>query len=158
MQASAAPRIGALALLAFTLAAGATSQRSEGLVAQKQVGPLVYYTGTVVLTGSVERWTDKETLELTGDKLCFAPEGASALLVPREADARGPWFCFSNKATAARALGFPARTAKTSCGYRAVATVVVGNYVVNRQESEVSDMASLLSVKARGALEAIPCQ
>ena len=106
----------------------------------------------------MERRTDKESLEHVGDNLCFTVSGVSGIHIPRDGDQRAAWFCFSERDAAIRSLKLPSTPAKATCGYRAPATVVVGNYVVNRQESEVFDTASLLVVKHRGPLSPIPCR
>ena len=101
---------------------------------------------------------DKETLELVGDNLCFIVSATSSAQIPREDDKRAAWFCFTERDSAIHALRLPRTTFRGTCGYRAPATVIVGNYIVSRQESEVFDTASLLSVKQRGAVSPIACQ
>lgn len=140
------------------LLASFASASTAALELDRTAGQLRYYTGSVLLDGVVERRTDKETLELEGDNLCFTVVGQSRRLIPREGDTRAAWFCFSNRAAALRALRLPIEPGRGTCGYRMPAKVLVGSYVVNRAESEVSDTAALLSVKLRGVLRAIPCK
>jgi hypothetical protein len=142
---------------ALLLAGASASGGTPGLVLEKKVGHLHFYKGAVVLTGEVERRTDKESLEQEGDTLCFKVSGESGIHIPRDGDQRAAWFCFSERDAAIRLLKLPATPAKATCGYRVPVTVVVGNYVVNRQESEVFDTASLLQVRHRGPLRPIPC-
>jgi hypothetical protein len=127
------------------------------LVFDRKAGHLYYYKGTVTLEGVAERRTDKQTLEIGGDNLCFSVDATSSKLIPREGDERAPWFCFRDRTAAIRSLRLPAEPGKGSCGYRVAATVVVGSYVANRLESAVFDTAELFSVKNRGVMQPIPC-
>jgi hypothetical protein len=146
-------------LLPAVLMVGTTALAAPStLVLERKAGDLHYYKGTVLLEGVVERRLDKETMELTGDNLCFVVSATSRAKIPRDNDERAAWFCFTERDAAVRALRLPSAPARGSCGYRMPATVIVGGYVVNRQESEVFDTASLLSVKQRGALGPIPCR
>ncbi len=147
-----------LSSMALLTGCASASGEPPALVLDKKVGHLYYFKGAVQLDGMVERRTNKETLELVGDNLCFIVSDSSRTQIPRDGDSRQAWFCFSERDDAIRALRLPDRPAKATCGYRVPATVVVGDYVVNRQESEVSDTATLVAVRHRGALSAIPCQ
>jgi hypothetical protein len=129
----------------------------SALVLEKKVGHLDHYKGTVMLKGVAERRVDKEALEVTGDNLCFIVSITSRAQIPRDSDGRAAWFCFTEPDSAIRALKLPKTPAKGTCGYSAPATVIVGSYVANRQESQVFDTASLLAVKQRGKLRSIPC-
>jgi hypothetical protein len=131
---------------------------STSLVLDKKVGHLHFYKGTAELEGVAERRTGTETLKTEGDNLCFAVTGSSRRHIPREGDDRLPWFCFSDQESALQALSLLLAPASGTCGYRILATVVVGSYVVNRLESEVSDTAVLLAVKRRGTPSAVPCK
>ena len=145
--------------LSVLLLVGATATAaSSSLVLEKKVGHLHYYKGAALLEGVVERRVDKETLELEGDNLCFTVSATSLWRIPRDDDKRAAWFCFAERDSAILALRLPSVPARGTCGYRMPATVIVGSYVVNRQESEVFDTALLLEVKQRGALSSIPCE
>jgi hypothetical protein len=139
------------------VAAATALAAPSALVLERKAGHLHYYRGTVLLEGVAERRTDKETTELVGDNLCFVVSAKSHPEVPRGNDERAAWFCFTERDAAIRALKLPSTPTKGSCGYRMPATITVGNYVANRQESEVFDTASLFSVKQRGRLSPIPC-
>ncbi|MFT3816287.1 MAG: hypothetical protein QM750_01430 [Rubrivivax sp.] len=145
---------GLLLVAAGTVAADGPSE----LVFERKAGHLRYYRGSVLLEGVAERYTDKETLGLQGDNLCFVVAGPSQRYIPREGDTRVPWFCFSDRKAALLALKLPDEPAKGTCGYRVPATVVVGDYAVNRQESAVFDTATLIAVRSRGAVSAIACK
>lgn len=145
-------------LFALLLVGTTRSAAPSILVLEKKVGHLYYYKGTVLLKGVAERRMDTETLELVGDNLCFFVSATSRNQIPRDRDERLAWFCFTERDTAIRTLRLPSTPAKGTCGYRMPATVVVGNYVANRQEAEVFDTASLLAVRHRGTLNSIPCE
>jgi len=148
----------ALSLLALSLTSMAATPISEALVKSRTKGTLIYYSGTITLTGTVDWRTDDETLDLIGDHVCFVPAGSSAKLIPREkSDSRSPWFCFSNQAMAMKSLGIPASKPNGACGYAIEATLVVTDYIANREESEVFDIARLVAVKSSGPLRLQSC-
>ncbi|MCL2076746.1 MAG: hypothetical protein FWH15_10030 [Betaproteobacteria bacterium] len=131
---------------------------SESLVRESQEGNLVFYTGSVTLSGEFTRRTDRLTLELLGDKLCFSAVGVSAKLIPREDDSRAPWFCFSNGQEAMQMLQVPAsKPPEGKCGYSGEATLTVTRYIADRNESCVSDMAQLIDVIASTMPQLIDC-
>jgi hypothetical protein len=137
---------------------GTAQSASNGFVALHTEGSLTYYQGTATLQGKVERRTDETWLELMGDLVCFEASGASKALIPRTPDdSRAAWFCFDDDKETMKLLRLPRSAAKGTCGYEVQATVRVTGYVVNREESEVTDVAKLVSVVARGPLRNIKC-
>jgi hypothetical protein len=141
----------------FSLSVNAADATS-GFVLHEKSGHLYHYSGSAQVDGVAERRTDEESLKHEGDNLCFVVAEYSRRFIPREGDSRAPWFCFSRRDAALRALRLPPAPAPGTCGYRLTATVVIGNYVANRKESEVFDTATLLAVKSRGKMQAIPCK
>ena len=131
----------------------------EGFVAMRTEGQLTYFKGTATLQGKVERRADPTTLELMGDRICFEALGPSKTLIPRSPDdGRTAWFCFDDHKEALNLLKLPRSPLKATCGYEAHATVRVTSYLLNREESEVTDLAKLVSVVARGPIRSIKCQ
>ena len=121
-------------------------------------GPLVYYSGTVTLTGTFKRLLDERSLEIWGDVVCFIPSKGSAAVIPRgNDDTRLPWFCFSNQTTAKNLLKANGTKPKSSCGLQGTATVVISDYIVNRRESEVFDTARLVKVLETSGARALGC-
>jgi hypothetical protein len=76
-------------------------------------GPLIdsSYFGVAWFRGQIELsgWTHRHPdADLSDVALCFEVDSASAARLPRWlGDERRPWFCFGNRAAAARALGPP---------------------------------------------------
>lgn len=145
-------------LLAASAGVNADSQSREQLVKVKTKGSLVYYSGQVTVSGTIERRTDSDSTEMIGDQVCLIPKGASAKVIPRESgDSRDPWFCFSNRISAMKKLHMPNKKPKGACGYRLEATVQVTDYVADRTESTVFDTARLVQVVAQSAIRNLPC-
>ena len=148
--------------VAFLLAAACSNlaHSADGRLSPVRTeGPLTYYEGTVTIHGKVERRTDPTWLELMGDVICLEAQGKSRTLIPRSAnDSRSTWFCFDDHKMALKLLNLPSAPAKGTCGYYAPATVRVTNYVVNREESEVTDTARLATVITRGPIRSIKCE
>jgi hypothetical protein len=79
------------------------------------------FRGTIELAGSTIRHFEADATK----EVCFDADSASAARLPRWAgDRRRAWFCFSNAAAAARALG-PPRTEWP-------ARVVISHFVIHR--------------------------
>ncbi|MFN4341194.1 MAG: hypothetical protein ACK4FE_04060 [Azonexus sp.] len=147
-----------VALLAASVGVNAKSMPRQHLVKTNTKGDLVYYSGRVTLSGTIERRTDDDSTEMIGDQVCMFPEKGSAKVIPRGADdSRDPWFCFSNRIAAMKQLQVPNQKPKGACGYRLKATVQVTDYVVNLAESEVFDTARLIQVVSRGAPRSLSC-
>jgi hypothetical protein len=152
-------RPGVLVLTLFLMAASSTVLSAEGaLRLERQEGKLFYYQGSVALEGFAERRVGTEGEGAEHEPLCFVAEGPSRQRIPRVNDARLPWFCFSNPARAAQLLSLPRQLRRGSCGFRVKASVLVDGYVVNREESAVTDTARLLAVRQLAGLEWIPCR
>ena len=147
-------------ILFFALCAQSFSNPSEldGFTEQMRQENLVYYKGTATLTGEVKRRTDEQTLELIGDQICFFPIEKSAEVIPmKKADQRTRWFCFSNRLPAATLLRIPTQNKTQHCGYTSTATIVIRDYVINLQESDVFDTAHLLKVRSASPVTPIAC-
>jgi len=147
-----------LIVLCLFAGTGRLLAADPGFTRLREDGQLVYYSGTATLHGKVERRTDPETAELVGDSVCFNATGSSIARIPRQgSDARAPRFCFESPRKAMKLLMLPDSPRRGTCGYQVEATLRIENYVVNRQESEVSDRAELVAVIKRGALRDIGC-
>jgi hypothetical protein len=147
-----------VSLLAASIGANAESPSRERLVKVNTKGSLVYYSGRVTVSGTIERRTDDDSTEMIGDQVCLIPEKVSAKVIPRGVDdLRDPWFCFSNRVAAMKLLQVPNQKPKGACGYRLEATVKVTDYIADRTESTVFDTARLIQVVDRGAIRNLPC-
>lgn len=147
-----------VSLLALSICVNAENRPHEHLVKTNTKGNLVYYSGRVTVSGTIERRTDDDSTEMIGDQVCLFPEKVSAKVIPRGTDdSRDPWFCFSNRIAAMKLLQVPNQKPKGVCGYRLEATVQVTDYIVNFNESEVFDTARLVQVVSRGIPRNLPC-
>lgn len=121
-----------------------------------QKDALVYYTGEVVVSG---QYLQDRGDELLGDTLCFTPDKATAGLIPREkGDTRSAWFCFDPQNKARAMLNIPGKPAKGQCGYKGKATLRIGHYVVNTEQSDVHDTAQLMQVVTASKPEPVACE
>ena len=95
------------------------------------------FSGTVELSGSKFPHFDSDS-----DALCFEADSASAARLPRwDGDERRSWFCFSNHATAIRALGPP--------GDSAPATIVIDRLTIHRGMSDEVNSARFVRAVTR---------
>lgn len=134
---------------------------AEGLTRGNKDGPYVYYKGTVTVSGTFSRSTDREILEFFGDRLCFHTDKASAALIPANpvngAPDEPPSFCFSNTKTAMRLLKVPGNITNRHCGYRGKATVTITGFVADLEETATFDTAKLIRVISKTKPEPISC-
>ena len=92
------------------------------------------FRGEVELTGSTIRHPEADAV----NEVCFEPDSASAAKLPRwDADRRRAWFCFTNAAAAARALG-PPRTERR-------ARIVIADFVIHRNLTDAVNSARFVS-------------
>ena len=92
------------------------------------------FLGEIALGGWTMRHPDPDAYRVV---TCFEADSTSAAQLPRWAgDERRPWFCFSNHAEAARALGPP------SDGVRA--TIVIDRFTIHRGMSDEVNSARFL--------------
>ena len=105
------------------------------------------WTGTVWFRGAIELsgWTLRHPEpDLYRVLTCFEADSMSAAQLPRwSGDERRAWFCFSNRAEAARALGPPSEGVP--------ATIVVGEFTIHRSPPDVVNSARLLRLVRRGS-------
>ena len=95
------------------------------------------FSGAVELNGAKLRHFDSDV-----DALCFEADSASAARLPRwTGDERRAWFCFSNRATAQRALGPP--------GDSAAATIVIDRLTIHRGLSDEVNSARFVRAVTR---------
>ena len=92
------------------------------------------FRGEIALGGWTMRHPDPDAYRAV---TCFEADSASAAQLPRWAgDERRPWFCFSNRTEAARALGPPSE------GVRA--TIVIDRFTIHRGMSDEVNSARFL--------------
>jgi hypothetical protein len=97
---------------------------------------IAYFTGELTLTGQTLRHPDAD-LGLT--TVCFEADSASAAQMPRwTEDLRRSWFCFSNRAEAARTLAAP--------GESVSASIVIDRFINIRGSSDEVNSARLVRV------------
>ncbi len=133
----------ALVFLFFALHSMGTAG-AHGLRKVKTEGSHVYYEGSVIVSGAYHQQVrESEIGNYVAGLICFSVHGSTARLIPREKDSRSPWFCFSNAHTARTALKIPTEAPGGACIIYGKATVQISKYVVNRNESEVHDIAFL---------------
>ena len=121
------------------------------LCAQAQAQP------PIVLDGQYSLRTDEMSLEIIGDRVCFAPDKAQWGRLPRPAAPHEIWFCFANDGVARRLLRVPARQAD-NCGWQARARIVIDTYQPYVEQGDGNDMARLASVVKVAQPNAIACE
>ena len=121
------------------------------LCAQAQAQP------PIVLDGQYSARTDEMSLEIIGNRVCFAPDKAQWGRLPRPAATHDAWFCFSNDGEARRLLRVPARQAD-NCGWQARARIVIDSYQPYVEQGDGNDMARLASVIKVAQPNAIACE
>ena len=111
----------------------------------------------IVLDGQYSARTDEMSLEIIGNRVCFAPDKAQWGRLPRPAATHAVWFCFSNDGEARRLLRVPARQAD-NCGWQARARIVIDTYQPYVEQGDGNDMARLQSVVKVAQPNAIACE
>jgi hypothetical protein len=111
----------------------------DSIVARQAVADTTYvgtarFRGAIELSGWTMRHPDPDAYRVV---TCFEADSSSAARLPRwRGDERRAWFCFSNRAEAARALGPP------SAGVPA--TIVVDEFTIHRGFSDEVNSARLI--------------
>ncbi|WP_298405289.1 hypothetical protein [Janthinobacterium sp.] len=121
------------------------------LCAQAQAQP------RIVLDGQYSLRTDEMSLQIIGDRVCFAPDKAQWGRLPRPAAQHEIWFCFANDGEARRLLRVPARQAD-NCGWQARARIIIDSYQPYMEQGDGNDMARLASVIKVAQPNAIACE
>lgn len=111
----------------------------------------------IVLDGQYSARTDEMSLQIIGERVCFAPDKAQWGRLPRPAASHAVWFCFSNDGEARRLLRVPARQAD-NCGWQARARIVIDTYQPYVEQGDGNDMARLQSVVKVAQPNAIACE
>jgi hypothetical protein len=142
------------ALLLSVLCGAATG--STQLKLERAANNLVYYSGTIVVSGAFTIRLDETSVQLIGKRVCFLPEGETRKLIPRDNDRRTPWFCFSNQAVAEKLLQIPEQE-NGSCGVTGTAEIVISDYMVDKAEGDVFDTAKLVKIISRSTPSQLPC-
>lgn len=111
----------------------------------------------IVLDGQYSQRTDEMSLQIIGERVCFAPDKAQWGRLPRPAAKHDAWFCFANDAEARKLLRVPARQLD-NCGWQARARIIIDTYQPYLQEGDGNDMARLASVDKVAQPNAIACE
>ena len=111
----------------------------------------------IVLDGQYSVRTDEMSVQIIGERICFAPDKAQWGRLPRLAAAHDAWFCFANDGQARRLLRVPARQAD-NCGWQARARIVIDSYQPYGEQGDGNDMARLASVIKVAQPNAIACE
>lgn len=99
------------------------------------------FRGEIRLSGWTMRHPDADAYRVM---TCFEADSASAARLPRwRGDERRPWFCFSNRGDAARALGPPSDGVPV--------TVIIDRFTIHRGLSDEVNSARLVRLVRRGA-------
>ncbi len=97
------------------------------------------FKGEIQLRGWTMRHPDPDASRVL---TCFEADSASAARLPRwSGDERRPWFCFSNRAEAAQALGPPSEGVP--------ATIVIDHFTIHRGLSDEVNAARFVRMVAR---------
>lgn len=98
------------------------------------------FRGEIQLAGWTMRHPDPDANRVF---TCFEADSSSAARLPRwGGDERRPWFCFSNRAEAAQALGPPSEGVP--------ATIVIDQFTIHRGMSDEVNSAHFLRLVRRG--------
>ena len=111
----------------------------------------------IVLDGQYSVRTDEMSVQIIGERVCFAPDKAQWGRLPRPAAAHDAWFCFANDGQARRLLRVPARQ-PDNCGWQARARIVIDSYQPYGEQGDGNDMARLASVIKVAQPNAIACE
>lgn len=111
----------------------------DSIVARQAAADTTYvgtarFRGTIELSGWTMRHPDPDAYRVV---TCFEADSSSAARLPRwEGDERRAWFCFANRAEAAKALGPP------SAGVPA--TIVIDQFTIHRGFSDEVNSARFI--------------
>lgn len=135
-------------LLAVITVNTATADSNVALTKFKQEGSLVYYNGSVTVAGEFWYPIAEGEREVVGDQVCFSVAEKDANLIPREpGDTRSPWFCFKDTEATVKSIGLTEMAKlKDICELRGKAKLEVANYIVDKEESDVNDLADLVKI------------
>jgi hypothetical protein len=118
-----------------------------GFKKENQKGPLVYYSGRVILEGDFTYSKSQEDQEMIGDQVCFSPSRKDGKSIPRENDKRAPWFCFKDSKRTKDILGITGLLSDpTVCSVTGHATLEISHYVADLAETNTNDTADLVRV------------
>jgi len=102
---------------------------------------MAHFRGEIQLAGWTMRHPDADASRVF---TCFEADSSSAARLPRwTGDERRPWFCFSNSAEAAQALGAPAPSEGVP------ATIVVDQFTIHRGMSDEVNSARFVRLVRR---------
>lgn len=116
----------------------------DSIVARQAVADSTYvgtarFRGTIELSGWTMRHPDPDAYRVV---TCFEADSVSAARLPRwKGDERRLWFCFSNRADAAQALGPPSEGVP--------ATIVIDQFTIHRGLSDEVNSARFLRLTRR---------
>ena len=116
----------------------------DSIVARQAVADTTYvgmaqFRGSIELSGWTMRHPDPDAYRVV---TCFEADSSSASRLPRwSGDERRAWFCFSNRAEAARALGPPSEGVQ--------ATIVIDEFTIHRRLSDEVNSARFVRLVKR---------
>ena len=129
--------VGALVLDSITV--------RQAVVDSTHVG-VAHFRGEIQLAGRTMRHPDPDASRVF---TCFEADSSSAARLPRwSGDERRLWFCFSNRAEAAQALGPPSEGVP--------ATIVIDRFTIHRGMSDEVNSARFVRLVRRGAGDQSP--
>ena len=107
---------------------------------------MAHFRGEIRLSGWTMRHPDPDASRVI---TCFEADSSSAARLPRwKGDERRPWFCFSNRAEAAQALGPPSEGIP--------ATIVVDQFTIHRGLSDEVNSARFIRLVRSGTGDQSP--
>jgi hypothetical protein len=119
----------------------------EGPLIDSSYYGVAWFRGQIELSGWTRRHSDADLSKVA---LCFEADSASAARLPRWlGDERRPWFCFGNRAAAARVLGPPSEGIP--------ATIVIERFAIWRGGSDEVNNASFVRLGPTSTRMAARC-
>jgi len=141
-------RLAVFGLVSVLIACSPLAAESrQGLELQRTEGAHFHYAGELSLDGVYSYHGPKD--EILGDRVCFFPAKEFTGFIPRDSnDHRDAWFCFRNTSKAKTIFAINTRLFDdpSVCSVTGAATVRITNYMVDRTEGDVNDLADLVKV------------
>lgn len=141
-------RLAAFGLVSVFIACSDLAAESrQGLELQREEGAYFHYVGELSLDGVYSYHGPKD--EIIGDQVCFYPAKEFTGFIPRDSnDLRDAWFCFRNTSMAKKifAINTSLFDDPAICSATGTATVRITNYMVDKTEGDVNDLADLVEV------------
>ena len=146
-------------VLVYTFFMCPASANKNVLTHKKTSGELVFYSGTITVSGKYRWRFDENSLMFDGNSICFDVDQATSSLIPRIGqDKRSAWFCFSNREDAMKLLRIPKNFPSDYCGFTGNATIEITDYVANLAQHAVHDYARLVRASSSGPSQPFICK